>query len=163
PFDEERGPAVVFKEAQQTIFLADMTGDGLLDIVRVRSNDVCYWPNLGYGRFGARVAMDNAPTFTSPDLFDAKYVHLADISGSDLLDLCPHHCNAYLNLSGNAWSDAQEIKPFFSAEQPNQVTTIDLLGTGTACIVWSSTLPANAGAPMRYINLLGGKKPHLLR
>jgi hypothetical protein len=38
-----------------------MNGDGLSDLVRVRNGEVCYWPNLGYGRFGARVSMDGAP------------------------------------------------------------------------------------------------------
>ena len=52
--DEEPGPVVVFAEAQQTVFLADMSGDGLTDIVRIRNGEISYWPNLGYGRFGAR-------------------------------------------------------------------------------------------------------------
>jgi len=166
PDDEERGPAIVFSEAEQTIFLADMTGDGLIDIVRIRNRDICYWPNLGYGRFGAKVAMDHAPTFAPPDLFDARYLHLADVSGtgtSDVLYLSPNGCTAYLNLSGNAWSDAQPVTPFFPTEQPNRLAITDLLGNGTACIVWSSTLPAHAEAPMRYLDLMGGKKPHLLR
>ena len=51
--DEESGPVVVFAEAQQTVFLADMSGDGLTDIVRIRNGEISYWPNLGYGRFGA--------------------------------------------------------------------------------------------------------------
>ncbi len=165
PYDEERGPAIVFSEEQQTIFLADMSGDGLQDIVRIRNREVCYWPNLGYGRFGAKVAMDRAPTFAPPDEFNAKYLHLADVSGtgaSDILYLSPHGCDAYLNLGGNAWTAAQPIVPFFPTELPNQIAIADLLGNGTACIVWSSTLPAHAGAPMRYIDLMGGKKPHLL-
>ena len=166
PYDEERGPAVVFAESEQTVFLADMTGDGLVDIVRLRNRDICYWPNLGYGRFGAKVAMDNPPDFAPPDQFAPNHLHLADVSGtgaSDILYLSPQGCSAFLNLSGNAWSDAQLIAPFFPTEAPNQVATTDLLGNGTACIVWSSTLPAHAGAPMRYIDLMGGRKPHLLR
>ena len=39
---------------------------------------------------------------------------------------------------------------------------MDLLGNGTACLVWSSPLPGNARRPMRYIDLMGGQKPHLL-
>ena len=41
-------------------------GDGLTDLVRIRNGEVCYWPNLGYGRFGAKVTMDNAPWFDTP-------------------------------------------------------------------------------------------------
>jgi hypothetical protein len=32
--------------------LADLSGDGLTDIVCIRDGEVSYWPNLGYGRFG---------------------------------------------------------------------------------------------------------------
>ena len=42
---------------------ADMTGDGLPDLVRLRSGRVEYWPNLGHGRFGARVRMTAGPRF----------------------------------------------------------------------------------------------------
>jgi hypothetical protein len=42
-------------DGTETMFLADMTGDGLSDIVRVRNGESSYWPNLGYGRFGTKV------------------------------------------------------------------------------------------------------------
>ena len=61
--DEEKGPRLVFADGTQSIYLADMSGDGLTDLVRIRNGEVCYWPNLGYGRFGAKVTMDNAPWF----------------------------------------------------------------------------------------------------
>ena len=40
PFNEEDGPHIVFADAKQTIFLADMSGDGLTDIVRIRNGEV---------------------------------------------------------------------------------------------------------------------------
>jgi hypothetical protein len=39
---------------------------------------------------------------------------------------------------------------------------VDLLGNGTACLVWSSALPRDVLRPLRYIDLMGGTKPHLL-
>ena len=42
------------------------------------------------------------------------------------------------------------------------IVPTDLLGNGTACLVWSSPLPGDARRPMRYVNLMGGQKPHLL-
>ncbi len=65
-FDEEKGPHLVFADGTQSIYLADISGDGLTDLVRIRNGEVCYWPNLGYGRFGAKVTMDNAPWFDRP-------------------------------------------------------------------------------------------------
>ena len=64
--DEEKGPRLVFADGTQSIYLADMSGDGLTDLVRIRNGEVCYWPNLGYGRFGAKVTMDDAPWFDAP-------------------------------------------------------------------------------------------------
>lgn len=165
PNDEELGPAIVFSDPEQRIFLADMSGDGLTDIVRIRNGEVCYWPNLGYGHFGAKVTMDNSPWFDAPDQFNPAYLQLADISGTgatDLIYLGKNRFKAYLNLSGNAWGQGEAIEPFFPTEQPNRVAVTDLLGNGTACIVWSSELPAYREAPMRYMDLMGGKKPHIM-
>ena len=86
-FDEEKGPHLVFADGTQSIYLADLSGDGLTDLVRIRNGEVCYWPNLGYGRFGAKVTMDNAPWFDRPDLFDQQRIRLADIDGSGTTDL----------------------------------------------------------------------------
>jgi hypothetical protein len=46
--DEEQGPRIVFADGTQSIYLADLSGDGLTDIVRIRNGEVCYWPNVGY-------------------------------------------------------------------------------------------------------------------
>ncbi|MDX2249416.1 MAG: SpvB/TcaC N-terminal domain-containing protein [Bacteroidia bacterium] len=165
PFDEEQGPAIVFADQLQTIFLADMSGDGLTDIVRIRNGEVCYWPNLGYGRFGRKITMAGSPYFDLPDQFNPSYLQLADVSGTgatDLIYLGKNQFRAWLNLSGNAWSAPCDIEPFFDTAQPNQISVTDLLGNGTACIVWSSPLPGDSGEPMRYIDLMGGKKPHIL-
>jgi RHS repeat-associated protein len=165
PFDEEKGPAIVFADSKQSIFLADMTGDGLTDIVRIRNSDICYWSNLGYGKFGAKVSMSKAPTFDYPDLFNPSYLHLSDVSGTgvtDIVYLGQNKFKAYLNLSGNAWSDAFEIEPFWNTASPNQISVVDLLGKGTGYIVWSSPLPANSQVPMQYIDLMSGTKPHIM-
>ena len=81
------GPRLVFADGTQSIYLADMSGDGLTDLVRIRNGEVCYWPNLGYGRFGAKVTMDNAPWFDTPDQFDQRRIRLADIDGSGTTDI----------------------------------------------------------------------------
>lgn len=38
----------------------------------------------------------------------------------------------------------------------------DLLGKGTAALVWSTALPARAGAHVAYIDLMPAGKPYLL-
>lgn len=163
--DEEQGPSLVFADGTDSIYLADMSGDGLSDLVRVRNGEVCYWPNLGYGRFGAKVAMDDAPLFDEPDQFDGARLRLADIDGSgtaDIIYLGRDGVRLYFNRSGNAWSPAQVLPVFPEVDRLAAIVPVDLLGNGTACLVWSSPLPGAAGRQMRYIDLMGGQKPHLL-
>ena len=78
----DAGPRLVFADGTQSLYLADMSGDGLADLVRIRNGAVCYWPNLGHGRFGAKVTMDDAPWFDSAELFDQQNLRLADVGGS---------------------------------------------------------------------------------
>ncbi len=163
--DEETGPRLIFADGTQSIYLADLSGDGLTDLARIRNGEVCYWPNLGYGKFGAKVTMDNSPWFDNPDLFDQRRIRLADIDGSgttDIIYLSGNGAAIYHNESGNGWSDPEYLKSFPPIDDFSSVVAIDLFGNGTACLVWSSSLPGNGRSPMRYIDLMGGQKPHLL-
>lgn len=166
PFDEEKGPRIVFNDAEQSIFLSDMSGDGLTDIVRIKNGSVCYWPNLGYGKFGAKVHMDNAPVFDHPGSFNPAYIKLADIDGSgtsDIIYLGKQKFSIWLNQNGNGFlQQPEEIDPFPEISGLSQVSVIDFLGTGTSCIVWSSPQLKDAGQPLRYIDLMNNKKPHLM-
>ncbi len=163
--DGEKGPRLVFADGTQTIHLADISGDGLTDLVRIRSGEVCYWPNLGYGRFGARVTMDDAPHFDAPDQFDGRRIQLADIDGSgvtDIIYLARDGIRLYFNQSGNSWSDVHTLSTFPHTDSVSSVAVADLFGNGTACLLWSSPLPGDARRPMRYVDLMGCQKPHLL-
>jgi RHS repeat-associated protein len=165
-FDEEKGPTALFADKTQCIFLADMSGDGLTDIVRIRNGDVCYWPNLGYGRFGAKVSMDKAPKFDHPDYFDPSFLKLADIDGSgttDIIYLGKNQFTFWLNQHGNSFlPQAKIIETFPSINNYTQVSVIDLLGTDMACLVWNCTLPMHQREPLRYIDLMSSKKPHIM-
>lgn len=165
PADEDLGPRVVFADPTRSVHLADMSGDGMPDIARIRNGEVCYWPNLGYGQFGAKVTMDNPPRLDHPDRFDPRRVRLADTDGSgtaDLVYLDPDGVRVYLNGSGNGWSDARVLRGFPAAGGHTSIGVADLLGRGTACLVWSSPLPGDARRPVRYADLMAGRKPHLL-
>jgi RHS repeat-associated protein len=164
PHDEDEGPRVVFADRTQSIYLADMSGDGLSDIVRIRNGEVCYWPNLGYGRFGCKLVMDRAPWFDAPNLFDQRRVALADTDGSgttDILYLGDDGIQVYLNESGNGWTERKILRGVPSTD-PRSTAVADFLGRGTACIVWSSPLRADSGRPLRYVDLMRSQKPHLL-
>ena len=165
PFDEECGPRLILADAEQSIYLADLSGDGLSDLVRITNGEVCYWPNLGYGRFGAKVTMDGSPWFDNPDLFDQRRIRLADIDGSgttDIIFLKPDGAQIYFNQSGNSWKPGPILTQFPGVDNLSAATVVDLFGNGTACLVWSSSLPGSAGHQMRYIDLMDGIKPHLM-
>jgi RHS repeat-associated protein len=165
PTDEREGPHVIFADGIQSIYLADMSGDGLSDLVRIRNGEVCYWPNLGYGKFGPKVTMDNAPWFEDDDLFDQSRVKLSDTDGSgttDILYLASDGVRIYLNQAGNGWSDARVLRQFAPVNDLTSVSVVDFLGRGTACLLWSSTLPCDSRQPLRYLDLMDGQKPHLL-
>ena len=166
PLDEEEsGPRAIFADGTQSIYLADMTGDGLSDIVRIRNGEVCYWPNIGYGRFGPKITMDGSPWFDTADIFDQRRIRLADTDGSgtsDILYLGDNTVDVFLNESGNAWSSARPIDAFPPSDNLTAVEVTDFLGRGTACLVWSSPLPGDQSRQLRYIDLMRGRKPHLL-
>jgi RHS repeat-associated protein len=162
--DDDHGPRLVFADADQSFQVADMSGDGLADLVRIRDGEVAYWPNLGHGRFGPRIIMDHSPRFDRIDAFDPKRVQLGDVDGSgttDLIYLQPGAAMIWLNQSGNSYADPVIIATP-AIDNLAQLAVADLLGTGTACLVWSSPLPNYSGRSLRYIDLLNSVKPYLL-
>ncbi len=161
--DEEKGPAVLFRDPEQSIFLADMSGDGLADIVRIRNGEVCYWPNLGYGKFKAKVNMLNAPLFDYSGKFDPTLIRLTDIDGSGITDIVylgGNEFRVWMNQNGNGWSENyHSISAFPCVHNKAFIEVMDFLGKGTACIVHSDPLQAT---PLQYIDLMGETKPHLM-
>lgn len=163
--DENRGPTREFINDHESVHLADMSGDGLSDVVRIRNGEICYWPNLGYGHFGDKIVMDNAPRLADDTAYTPGSVLLADIDGTgttDLIYLHPGGPRLYFNQSGNAWSSVTELPCYPALDDAAAVTTADLRGRGTACLLWSSPHGADTARQMRYVDLMGGTKPHLL-
>lgn len=143
-----------------------MSGDGLTDIVRIRNDEVCYWSNLGYGKFSPKITFDNSPFFDQPDSFNPSYIRLADIDGSgttDIIYLGKDKFTCWKNLSGNRFSTTPfEIDNFPEIHSQAKITVTDLLGNGVACLVWSSPLVKDGYSSLRYIDLMNGKKPHIM-
>lgn len=109
--------------------------------------------------------MHHSPWFDEPDLFDQNRIRLADTDGSgttDILYLGRDGIKIYLNESGNGWSSARHLRQFPAIDNVASITVTDLLGRGTACLIWSSPLQADLGRQLRYLDLMCGRKPHLL-
>lgn len=162
--DSDDGPRLIFSDSTTAIHLADMTGDGLTDLVEVTSSAVSYWPSLGYGLFDRRVTLSAGP-FDHPDRFDPARILLADIDGSGTNDVIYSGADGvdlYVNACGNVLIGPTRLPVFPHVSSGTRVATVDLRGDGTACLVWSSGLPAAAPAPLRYVELMAAGKPHLM-
>jgi len=154
--------------------IADMNGDGLADIVRVRDGEMLYWPGRGNGYWGTgdrggcpsgtgsfaegrAVVMSNPPRY---GVADPGSLQMADVNGdglSDLVEIRSNGVDIYLNDNGASWTVRHTIDdtPFRPAGS-NYVRLVDINGSGTPDILWGRA------AEYRYIDLTGGQIPELL-
>jgi RHS repeat-associated protein len=147
--------------------LGDINGDGLQDLVLVEPGQVHYWPYLGHGRWGARVRMDRGPVGLPPpgQSFDPRRVLLGDVDGDGLDDLVyvqPRRVTIWINQSGNSWSDPIELEDTPVVADLDAVRLADLLGEGTAGILWSADVAGPEEDTYQFLDLTGGVKPYLL-
>ncbi|NUP11205.1 MAG: toxin, partial [Polyangiaceae bacterium] len=164
PREEERGPTVIFAGRYSSIFLADMNGDGLADLVQVLHSRVAYWPNLGHGRFGAQIVMDDSPQIDAPHLFHPSRVRLADLDGTGTADLVYFDTggmHVWPNLSGNAFGTKLTNECFPVPEGLPTLAIIDLHGVGMSTFAWAPK--RGTTEPVRHTSPFGKKKPFLLQ
>ena len=137
-------PDVSFDDPR--VKLADLTGDGLQDIVRVHNGSVEYWPYRGYGRWGRRVTMGNAPRFEDAAFFPGSGFDPTPAAGrrcgrrwrsrSRLRRVGPRHASG---STGTATPGATRSSFTARRRSPTQtaVRLVDMLGTGTEGILWT--------------------------
>ena len=140
-----RAPSRTSYFSDPRVKLADMTGDGLTDIVLIDGGRVDYWPSLGHGRWGRRVTMGGQLAF--PDAlayggagFDPKRLLLGDVDGDGLADLVyveSGRITVWLNQSGNRWSEPIVVHGTPPIADPDAVRLADMHGTGTSGILWT--------------------------
>jgi RHS repeat-associated protein len=156
-------PDVYFSDPTRRVRLADMTGDGLNDIVLVHDGSVDYWPNLGYGRFGRRVSMTGAPRLEGD--FDPARLFLADVNGTGCADLVYVEAQRvcfWFNQSGNAWSERHVIVGTPRTTDASAVQFADIFGIGTTTLLWSSDAAGSGEDHYRALDFCGGVKPYVL-
>ncbi|MEO3780966.1 SpvB/TcaC N-terminal domain-containing protein [Micromonospora sp. B11E3] len=160
--DEQSGPRPAADDVAHEWFNVDMSGDGQPDLVRVRGGRVDYWPNLGWGRYGARVTMTGTLTFEGP--LDGSRIRFADLDGTgtaDLVHLGDQNITAWRNQHGTGWAGPEVLARVPRIDALGEVQFLDLLGAGTPCLVWTSSRP---NAPVaRYLDLAVQGPPHRLR
>ncbi len=162
----EAFPPAMGEAATKSVRFANMSGGGLQDVVEVQANSIVYWPNLGYGHFGAPIAMSNAPNFG--DDFNTAQLFLADIDGSgtqDVIYLTTHQAYVWMNNSGNGFADPFTIDLPCSYSNIDHVQFADVTGKGIQSMVISYRTGTNEdNAPMHvYCDFGQHEKPYLLQ
>ena len=160
--DLDEFPNVSFADSR--IRFADLSGDGLQDIVMIHSGNVYYWPNLGHGDWGSRIAMRNSPRL--PVDYDPRRILIGDIDGDGLDDIVyVDHCRLllFINQSGNGWSDPIEIEGTPGITDVDSVRLADMLGTGISGVLWSSERSETGRANLFFLDFAGDNNPYVLR
>jgi RHS repeat-associated protein len=146
-------------------FLADMTGDGLPDQVRIKNGRVEYYPNLGNGHFGEVVLMQNSPVIDFDNAFDAGRIRLYDLDGSgttDIIYIGNGELRFWYNASGNEFIEGGTTTNLPYIDNVSSAIILDFLGQGTPCLVWSNSLNNLQYSAIQYLELTNGIKPRLL-
>ncbi|MEO5927539.1 MAG: SpvB/TcaC N-terminal domain-containing protein [Patescibacteria group bacterium] len=165
PQDDRIAPSVVFNDVKMQIYLADMTGDGMADIVRIRNGKVSYWPSLGFGRFGVEIRMGNCPYLGNDEQFRNVQVKLADLDGSgtaDMLFFSPKGMEVFFNRAGNSFSEGF-LNPSVPAEALWTLQLVDYYGRGMTAVAWAPPEIGLIPAPLKVTQPCGAEKPHLLK
>jgi RHS repeat-associated protein len=159
----ETVPEVAFSDPQ--VQLADMTGDGLTDVVRIRQRGIEYWPSSGHGRWGAKVVMRNAPRLAAADDFDPARALLGDVDGdgrADLVYVADGHVTVWLNRAGAGWSEAIRVNATPRIADAAALRLADMNGTGTPGVLWTYDAGLQRESTYKFLDLVGGRKPYLL-
>ncbi len=116
--------------------IADMNGDGLVDLVETRPGNYKIYFNNGNGDFNSAITATNSPTYATDNL-DIRFV---DFNGDGLLDVvfgssCPYQI--WTNNGVNGFNSPQTISncPPHSINHQNLLNFVDMNGDGLVDIL----------------------------
>ena len=164
PQDEDAGPALVFADGTQSIYLADMSGDGLSDLVRfaMARSVIGQTSATDSSAPRSRWTMRRGSTRQSCSISGGFVSPISTAPGTtDIMYLTRDGVRLFFNQSGNQSVRRSRLPQFPRTDTPG-CQDVDLLGIGTTCLVWSSPLPADARHADAIHRPDGRQKPHLL-
>jgi len=156
-------PDVYFDVPDRRVRLADMTGDGMQDVVLLQGRRISYWPNLGHGRFGRRITMSCSPDL--PHRYAPERLFLSDCDGDGAADLVYvdfGSVHIWINRGGNGWSSEIVVEGTPAVADVDSVRVADMRGSGTAGILWSYDYSRQQACNFKYLDFTGGVQPLLL-
>ncbi|MEM9070445.1 MAG: SpvB/TcaC N-terminal domain-containing protein, partial [Myxococcota bacterium] len=151
--------------------LADMNGDGLLDLVRIRRGRVVYWPGRDVGLWGEggtecdaettartrHIEMESAPAELNPELDGVMFLDVNADGASDVVQVRFDAVDVWYNRAGHGFTPRVTANGTpFSPSFLSRVRVADLDGSGTSDLVY-----ANADR-WRWISPAGLRRPRLL-
>lgn len=160
PRTADRNESPDARLSDPSVFVTDVTGDGLPDIVHVVSGLVEYWPSLGGGRYDRRQTMDDPPRL--PRHHDPSRLFMSDTDGtgtSDVIYVDRDRVFVWRNLGGVRFAPPVEVTGVPSTSV-DSIRLVDLLGSGSVGVLWSG-VRAGRGSTYRYLSLTD-VKPFLL-
>jgi hypothetical protein len=143
-------------------YLADMTGDGLTDIVRVDGGGVTYWPARADGGWDAAVRMSPSPALTRNH--EPLRLSLVDVDGdgcADLIYVGPTSVTLWRNVGAGQLSDPI-VFPNTPLAAPGSYRIVDLLGSGTVGVHFELPAVRVGQSRQAFLDFSGGVKPYLL-
>ena len=161
--------------ADPEVRIADMNGDGLQDLVKMRRGRIVYWPGRGVTSEGAPVfgigdrdcargegsgraiVMATAPPELNPDL---SGVFLADVNGdgaSDVVQVRFREVDTWFNRAGEGFTARTIIASPMAPDFAPRIRFADIDGSGTTDLVYGNA------SNWLYLDLMGGQQPRLLR
>lgn len=155
-------PNVSFSDPR--VRTADLTGDGMQDILVVHDGAIDVWPNRGHGTWASRQTLPISPRL--PQGFDPKLLIVGDVDGDGLADLVLADGNGvrvWINQSGNRF--VEYPMQITGTPVPNSTTAlrlIDLNGTGVSGLLWTQTPVGGSRPATLFLDFTTGTKPNLL-
>ncbi len=153
-------PDVSFSDRR--VQLADLTGDGLVDIAQVYAGQIDYWPYFGNGRWGER------HTLFLPDMpqrnIDPERFFISDVNGDGVADFIYvglDRVYLWINRGGNSVSPRIEVV-FTPSAAGASIRLADLYGSGTRGVLWTYPFSRVNQHNYKYLDFTGGVKPYLL-
>jgi RHS repeat-associated protein len=165
----ESGTPLDFEDPEAR--LADMNGDGIQDVVRIRRGRLVYWPGRGEGSWGegpqacARGAgadryidMSSPPTEINVEL-DGVYLEDVNEDGAaDVVQVRLEAIDVWFNRAGRSFTSRVTAMgtPARPAYLAGRIRFADMDGSGTTDVLYGNA------DDYRWVDLMGGVRPRLL-